>query len=170
MRIRLLSTVAALALMLTACPAPAGDAGGTGTPEDEAALRANGDAWAAAWNARDAAGIGALMAAEYHEVSPMGQHHSTSAQAQEAMAAELAQMPQGATISLNTAFTKFINANNAYAGGTWTVTGMPAGMPTQGSWLVVSTKDSTGWKIVSGLGSSDITPLMPAMPTDTMTP
>ena len=166
MRIRMLSTVAVLSLMLAACPAPAGDNATTGTSEDEAAMRANGDAWAAAWNARDAAGIAALMTSEYHEVTPMGVHHSTSADAQAALAAEFAQLPAGVTIALTTEFTKFINGSNAYSGGTWTTTGMPAGQPTRGSWLVIQAKDSTGWKIVSGLGSTDITPLMPAMPTD----
>ncbi len=166
MRIRMLSTVAVLSLVLAACPAPGGDAATTGTPEDEAALRANGDAWAAAWNARDAAGIAALMASEYHEVTPMGQHLSTAAEAQANHAAEFAQMPPGVTIALATEFTKFIDGNNAYSGGTWTTTGMPAGMPTRGSWLVVSVKDSTGWKIASGLGSTDVTPMMPAAAPD----
>lgn len=162
MRIRMLSAVAMLSVMLAACPAPAGETATTGTPEDEAAMRANGDAWAAAWNARDAAGIAALMSSEYHEVTPMGVHHSTSAEAQAALAAEFTQIPAGVTIALTTEFTKFINGNNAYAGGTWTTTGMPAGQPTRGSWLVVQVKDSTGWKIASGLGSTDITPMMPA--------
>lgn len=161
MRIRMLSTVAVLSLMLAACPAPVAT---TGTPEDETAMRANGDAWAAAWNARDAAAMTALMTSEYHEVSPMGQHVSTAAEAGTNMAAEFAQMPAGMTIALTTEFTKFINGNAAYAGGTWTTTGSPAGMPTRGSWLVVQVKDSTGWKIASGLGSTDITPLMPAAP------
>jgi ketosteroid isomerase-like protein len=167
MRIRMLSTVAVLSLMLAACPAPGGGAATTGTPEDEAALSANGDAWATAWNARDAAAIAALMSSDYHEVTPMGVHYSSAAEAQAGLAAEFAQMPAGVTIALSNTFTKFIDGNNAYTGGTWTTTGMPAGMPTQGSYLVISVKDSTGWKIASGLGSTDVTPMMPAMPADT---
>ena len=160
MRIRMLSSVAVLTLLLGACSAPAT----TGTADDEAALRATGDAWAAAWNARDAAAIAALMSTEYHEVTPDGRHHSTAAQAQESMAAEFGQMTPGETITLTTSFTKFVDANNAYAGGTWQTTGGPAGMPNRGSWLVIHKKESTGWKIVSGLGSVDIMPLMPAAP------
>lgn len=163
MRIRMLSTVAVLSLMLAACPAPAT----TGTADDETAIRASGDAWAAAWNARDAAAIAALMSTEYHEVTPDGRHHSTAAQAQESMAAEFAQMTPGETITLTTSFTKFIDGNNAYAGGTWQTAGGMAGMPNRGSWLVIHTKESTGWKIASGLGSVDIMPLMPAAPMDT---
>jgi uncharacterized protein (TIGR02246 family) len=165
MRIRMLSTIAVLSLMLAACPAPAGDAS-SATPDDEAALRANGDAWAAAWNARDAAAIAALMSTEYHEVTPDGRHHSTAAEAQEAMAAEFAQMTPGETITLTTSFTKFIDGNNAYAGGTWQTTGGQPGMPNRGSWLVIHKKEASGWKIVSGLGSVDIMPLMPTMAAD----
>lgn len=158
MRIRKLSSAALLSLLLAACPAPAT----TGTSDDEAALRAAGDAWAAAWNARDAAAIAALLSTEYHEVTPDGRHHTTAAQAQEAMAAEFAQMTPGETITLTTSFTRFVDANNAYAGGTWQTAGGPAGMPNRGSWLVIHKKESTGWKIVAGLGSVDIMPLMPA--------
>jgi len=168
MPIRMLSTAAVLSLMLAACPAA--PVATTGTPEDETAIRANGDAWAAAWNARDAAGIAALMASEYHEVTPMGQHHSTAADAQAAMATEFEQMPTGVTMSLTTEFIKFIDGANAYSGGTWTTTGMPAGMPTRGSWLVINVKDSTGWKIASGLGSTDVTPLMPTPPAEDAAP
>ena len=166
MRMRMLTAVAALSLLLAACPAPAGETATTGTPDDEAALRANAEAWATAWNARDAAAIAALMTSDYHEVTPDGRHHGSSADAQAALAAEFAQLPTGVTIALTTSFTQFINGNNAYAGGTWSTTGMPSGSPTRGSWLVISEKDSTGWKIASGLGSTDITPMMPAMPVD----
>jgi ketosteroid isomerase-like protein len=152
--------------MVAACPAPAGNTAATGSAEDEATLRANADAYAAAWNARDAAAVAALLSSEYHEVTPDGRHLSTAADAQASLAAEFAQMPAGVTMSLTTEFTKWINADNAYSGGIWTTTGMPAGMPTRGSWLVISARDSTGWKITSGLGSTDVTPLMPAMPMD----
>lgn len=147
--------------LFTACAAPAGEPA-TGTAEDEAALRALGDAYATAWNARDAAAIAAMIGSEYHEITPDGRHLTSAADAQANLTAELGQMPAGVTMTLTTEFTRFIGANHAYSGGTWTTSGMPPGMPTRGSWLVVNVKDSTGWKMLSGLGSTDITPLMAA--------
>jgi uncharacterized protein (TIGR02246 family) len=168
MRTIKLSTVAVLAVLVAACPATPGTT--TATAEDEAALRTSSEAWATAWNARDAAAMAALMSDDYHEVTPMGQHFTSASDAQANLADELAQMPTGVTIELDTEYTTFIDGNNAYAGGTWTTSGMPAGMPTKGSWLVIYVKDSTGWKIASGLGSTDVTPLMPAPPAEDAAP
>jgi uncharacterized protein (TIGR02246 family) len=165
MHLRTLVRAAAVPLLLAACQ-PSNQAT-TETAADSAALRDLSAAYAAAWNARDAAAIAGLMSSDYHEVSPAGAHHSSAADAQAAMAAELSQMPEGSSITLTTAFTRFIDANHAYSGGTYTVTGMPAGMPTQGSWLVVNVKDESGWKMASGLGAADITPMLPAIPAGT---
>ncbi len=153
----------AAVVLLAACE-PATPAATTPTAADSTALRELGTAYANAWNARDAAGIAAMMASEYHEVTPMGAHHASAADAQAALATEFAQFPAGATITINTVFTKFVGADHAYSGGTYTVAGMPAGMPTQGSWLVVNVRESTGWKMAAGLGAADITPMMPAAP------
>jgi uncharacterized protein (TIGR02246 family) len=156
----------AATLLLTACP-PATTEGASGTAADSTALRDLGTAYATAWNARDAAAIAAMMTSDYHEVTPMGGHYASPAEAQEGLAAEFAQFPAGATLTINTVFMRFIDADHAYSGGTYTVTGMPAGTPTQGSWLVVNMRESTGWKMAAGLGSADISALMQAPAADT---
>jgi uncharacterized protein (TIGR02246 family) len=163
MSTRLLSSATAAIVLLAACQ-PATPVASAPTAEDSTALRDLGTAYATAWNARDAASIAAMMTSEYHEVTPTGLHHSSAAEAQAALATEMAQFPEGATITITTAFTKFIDGSHAYSGGTYTTSGMPAGMPTQGSWLVVNVKDSTGWRMAAGLGSADVTPLMPMAP------
>ncbi len=160
MQIRNLSTVAVISLALAACQADRGDR--VGTSDDQAAIDANTTAWAKAWNARDASAMAALMANDYQEVTPMGEHISSATAAQENLAGEFQQMPEGVTIQLDTEFTEF-TGTSAYSGGTWTTEGMPNDMPRRGSWLVIQEKEGDNWKITAGLASTDVTPLIPVM-------
>lgn len=162
------STILSLAsvALLVGCASGTGDAT-TGTAEDETAIRQLADEWAAKYNARDAAGIAAMMSSDYHEVAPTGEHMSGPTDVQAMMERDFAQMPPGVSVGLSTAYVQFLDADDAFAGGTYTSAGMPEGMPTRGAWLVVFSKDSTGWKMRSGIGSADLSYMMPAAPDDT---
>lgn len=161
---RLRPAFLSLAVLLVAACATNGGGTATGSAEDEVAIRAMADEWAAKYNARDAAGIAAMMASNYHEVTPTGEHLSTVADAQAMIERDFAQMPPNVTVGLTTEYVEFLGADAAFAGGTYTSAGMPEGMPTRGSWLVVFSRDTTGWKMASGLGSADLSYMMAAEP------
>lgn len=162
-RQRLAGAMVVMALAACATAAPVAT---TGTAEDEAAIRAVATAYANAYNAKDAAGIGALMTEDYDAVGPDGTRMSGRAMVESSTAAEFAAFPAGATITLNVAtdFVDWIDANNATAAGTWTVAGLPPGAgQDRGSWLAVFRKDADGqWRMSGGLTSPYIPP--PAMP------
>lgn len=159
------STILSLAAVtfLAGCASGTGEAT-TGTAEDETAIRQLADDWAAKYNARDAAGIAAMMSSDYHEVTPTGEHMTGPADAQAMMERDFAQMPAAASVGLTTTYVQFLDADDAFAGGTYTSTGVPEGMPSRGSWLVVFSKDSTGWKMRSGMGSADLSFMMATGP------
>mgnify|MGYP002622861520 CR=1 FL=1 len=160
MRLRPAFLSLAFVAAAAACAATEGSSG-TGTAEDEAAIRAMADDWAAKYNARDAAGIAAMMSSDYHEVAATGEHLASPAEAQAILERDMAQMPAEGMVSVTTDFVSFLDADDAMAGGTWSMTGMPEGGPTRGSWLVVFSKDSAGWKMRAGMGSTDMSFMMP---------
>jgi len=161
---RLTSLLATLALATLACSAPTPAA--TGTAEDEQAIRAMADRYSAAYSARDTALLGAILADDYQDVDPTGAHRQGRNAFLTAAAAEFAMIPAGATFSMSAAtnYIRWIDANNAVAGGTWGMSPAMPGMPSRGSWMVAVAKQDTTWKVVASLGSADITPLMPQAP------
>lgn len=140
-----------------------------GTAEDEAAIRAIATGYASAYSARDAAGLAALATEDYEAVSPEGTRISGRAAFQASLAEEMAMMPAelSITVSATTDFLRWIDATHAVAGGTWSSTGMPAGMgPERGSWMIVARKDADGtWRAMSGSSAAYMPP--PAMPDTT---
>lgn len=160
---------AAAMVLVSACAGAAAPAA-TGTADDEAAIRAVATGYATAYNAKDAAGIAALMAEDYDAVGPDGMRMTGRAAVESMTATELAAIPAGATITLNvtTDFVRWIDANNATAAGGWTVAGLPPGVgQDRGSWLGVFRKDADGqWRMTGGLTS----PYIPPPPAPTATP
>jgi ketosteroid isomerase-like protein len=149
---------------VAACGAKTADTPTTGTAEDEAAIRADNAAYGTAWSARDTTAMFAMMADDYTGVAPDGAYFADKAAAMAGSRTEMAAMPPGLTLTVNTSFVKFLDASHAITGGTWSVAGMPPGMPSTGSWTGTVRKDSTGsWKSLNSLAATFIPPA-PAMP------
>ena len=158
---KLLSVVAlgALAACTTQSSTPA-----TGSPEDEQAIRVVAEKYGAAYAARDTAALGQLVTEDYQDVMPDGRHTQGRAAFQALAAQELAMIPAGVTMSMSatTAYVRFIDANHAVAGGTWSVSPGAPGMPSKGSWMAMMVKQDTVWRMGAGLGSPDLTSMAPA--------
>ena len=160
------STSFALLVLALACT-PKSDGGGaaaTGTPEDEQAIHALTDKYAAAFTARDTAALGAITASDFEVVDATGKHQQSRAEAIASAARDYAMMPANMpmTMKATTTFVRWIDATHAVAGGTWETTPAMAGMPSKGSWLAVDVKQGSEWKVVSALGAPDLTAMMPA--------
>jgi uncharacterized protein (TIGR02246 family) len=153
-------------LAVSACAGSGGAPAATGTPEDEQAIRGITTAYAAAYSAKDTAAFAALMVDDYHAVDPTGRHLTSKADAVAAAVAEFAMMPAGVSVSMSatTDFIKFIDANHAMAGGTWSISPSMPGMPSKGSWLAVAVKQGTEWKTMSAMGAPDLSGMMPPPP------
>lgn len=152
-----------VAVLLAAC-AGAEPAATTGTPEDEAAIRAQVTAYASAYSAKDAAALAAIATEDYVAVSADGSRISGRAAVQQMVAAEMAMMPADVsiTVSATTDYLHWMSATHAVAGGTWSTTGAPAGSgPDRGSWISVFRKDADGqWRMSHGMSA----PYMPPPP------
>lgn len=163
MRTKTLALAAFLASVLfSACAAPAPPSpAATGTADDEAALRGLGDRYVAAFNAGDVAGLTGLVADDYECVLPDGTHITGRAAFQQMFEKDVAARQEaGLTLALSatTAMLKWIDSTNAVIGGTWTITGVPAGAPTSGSWMSVTSKGTDSqWRIRSSL-AADLMP------------
>jgi len=133
-----------------------------GTAEDEAAIRGLPDRYVAAYNAGDAAGIAALAADDYQAVAPDGTLVSGKAGVERMTAAEMQmnrKMNVTVTLSVSMDFLHWLDAENATIGGSWTVTGVPAGQPDRGSWLAVVHKSPDGqWLLTSDLAAPFLQP------------
>jgi uncharacterized protein (TIGR02246 family) len=165
-RNRLPTLLAALAVLaLPGCSAPAPAA--TGTPSDEQAIREIAGKYAAAYTAKDTAALGALVAEDYEDVDPTGAHPQGRAAFQARAAQDFAMMPAGMSMSMTatTSYVRWIDADHAVAGGTFETTPAMPPMPSKGSWMAVAAKKDGAWKIVSSLGSMDMSAL--AMPDTT---
>jgi uncharacterized protein (TIGR02246 family) len=164
MRTRSALSLACLLALAGACSGGSSGAA-TGTPADEQAIRELGNRYAAAYSARDTSLVSAIIAEDYEEVAPTGQHHRGRAEAMAAAAAEFAQMPMSMPMTATTDYVRWLSGTAAVAGGTWKMTTPMPGTPTQGSWMAVAVKQGDDWKVVSSLGSADLTPMMPTMDT-----
>ena len=126
----------------------------SGTAEDEAAIRANGGKFAAAWNKGDVAAISAMIADNYHAVEPDGRMIEGKA-ANEAFEKESAAQRAGLglTLSIQTSYIHWVNANNASVGGTWSLSGLPPGAGAdKGAWTTLTQKGTDGqWRIATAL-------------------
>jgi ketosteroid isomerase-like protein len=164
---RFSAPVGLLALLL-ACSAPQGGGGAaaTGSAEDEQAVRAIAGKYAAAYSARDTAMFGAIVADDYQAVDPTGKMIQGRAGAVAAAAQEFAMVPAGMTMSMTatTDFVRWIDANHAVAGGTFSMSPVMPGMPSKGSWLATAAKQGSEWKVTSAMGAPDMTGMMPPPP------
>lgn len=146
-------------VVLSACAAPAPPA--QGSAEDEAAIRASVAAYAGAYGSRDAAALAAQVTEDYEATNPDGSRVNGRAAVQEMVAAEMAQMPAEVSMSVSATvdYLRWLSADAAVAGGSWTATGMPAGAgPDRGSWMSVYRRDADGqWRMSHGMS----TPYMP---------
>jgi uncharacterized protein (TIGR02246 family) len=167
MRNRYLSLLAAAAVVLL--PACAKTVAATGSPADEQAIRDMAPKYAEAYSKRDTAALGALMADDYEDVDPTGNHTQGRAAAEAAAAKEFSNMPAGMSMPMTatTTYVRWINANTAVTGGTWQMTSPMPGMPAKGSWMGVAVKHDSAWKMMSSLGAADMTSMMMA---DSMAP
>jgi uncharacterized protein (TIGR02246 family) len=164
---RLSRGVSAFALVALAACAGGGGAAPMQTAADSAAVREIGDKYEAAWNAGDAAALAALVTEDYQSVDPNGTVITGRAAMETLSKAEFEGMkanPVPVKIDIMPGTMTFPAPTIAVTSGTWTLTGIPAGMgPEKGSYLAVSTKGSDGtWRMQSGLAAAYVPP--PAMP------
>lgn len=150
-------------LALAACP-PAAPPAAMGTPEDETAIRAMADQYVAAYAAKDAAALAALVSEDYEDVDPTGRRTQGRAAFQEAVQQMFSTMPAGMTMSMTatTDYIRWIDATHAVAGGTWQTSPAMPPMPSRGSWMTVVVKQGTEWKMMNSLGAADMSAMMPA--------
>ena len=153
-------------LALAACaPAPAAT---TGTAADDTAIRAIGPAYAEAWNKGDVAAMVNFTTDDYDGVRPDGMsikgRAGVEAEAKEGVAAR-AGLPL--TLAIQTSMVRFNSATSAATGGTWTVSGAPAGSggPEKGAWSATVVKGSDGqWRMATALVADYMPPPAPPAP------
>ncbi|MES2305149.1 MAG: SgcJ/EcaC family oxidoreductase [Gemmatimonadota bacterium] len=153
----------AFAVVAACSPAPAA----VGSAADETAIKALGAAYADLWNKHDAAGVAALVADDYHTIDATGADIQGRAAFQKAAADQFAMSPAGQTLTINTGFITWINANAATAGGTWSAPGGPAGSPDKGAWSSTVIKSGGKWLIANSLSANAPDAPAPPMASDT---
>jgi uncharacterized protein (TIGR02246 family) len=118
------------------------------------------DAFTAAYNKGDAAGIGAIYAEDGLRVAPDGTVLSGRAAIQENYAASLAGPMKGAKIKLTAGATRQLTADIHVVVGTWELTGGQAG-PLSGSYINTIVRKDGAWRIA---GNMAMRPAMPGPP------
>ena len=151
----------AFAVAIAACaPPPAPPAPTAGTPADEQAIRAMIDRVETAWNAKDTAAMVATVTDDYQGIAPDGRHTQGKAayEANTKMEFEGAR-PEGMMLGIETGYVQWHSADAAAVGGTWTVSGLPAGTPGEkGSWMVVVRRSGDQWLMSNGLVATFMAP------------
>jgi uncharacterized protein (TIGR02246 family) len=164
---RVLWLLPTLALALTACGG--GSAPAQGTAEDETVLRGMADKYSAAFNAADIAALGQMVTEDFENISADGTHTQGRAAFQQREEAALKErQTAGLKVTLNTTtgYLRWIDATRAVVGGTYTMSGLPAGASDKGSWMVVDEKGTDGqWRIRHALVAANMPP-PPAQMTD----
>jgi len=154
MRQRFLQACALAGVLAMAACARAQMPAATGTPEDEAAIRANGGKFAEAWTKGDVAAISAMMADNYQGVDADGTLIEGKA-ASDAREKEAASQRAGLGLKLDiqTNYIHWVNANAASVGGTWSLSGLPPGAGAdKGAWTTLTQKGADGqWRIGTSL-------------------
>lgn len=149
-----LLAVVTMAAIAACAPAPAPMAM-TGTPADEQAIRDLFERVETAWNTKDAAAMTAMVTEDYNSVSPDGEHTMGRAAYGESTAAEFAgERPEGMMLSVDTAYVHWHTADVATVGGPWSVSGLPEGAPSTGSWMCVVKRTGDQWLMSNGLVAS----------------
>jgi uncharacterized protein (TIGR02246 family) len=153
------------ALTVAACASPAPQPT-TGSPADETTIRGLATKYAEAWNKGDVAAITAMLTEDYEAVGADGKVIKGRAAAEQQEKESLAQragMPL--QLSASTTFVRFTSATSAAVAGTWTMAGIPAGVPApdKGAWSGTFIKSADGqWLMATALVADFVPP--PAMP------
>lgn len=151
-------------LLLAAC----GTAAPANTDADERAIREASAAYARAWNARDTAAVLALIAPDAVAIDDDGSLVGDRAAIAAMNARVLAATPPGLAFAFTTAYVRWLAPGAAIAGGTFEITGAPAGMPTRGAWMQTFKKVDGTWLGAGGMSApiaASATP--PPMASDT---
>jgi uncharacterized protein (TIGR02246 family) len=147
---KLLAVAAVLAVYGCAQPPAPEPMAMAGTPADEQAIRDVIERVETAWNAKDAAGMAALVTEDYNGISPDGKHTAGRAAYEANAQAEFAQeRPEGMALAIEVGYLQWHGADTAAVGGTWSVTGLP--MEEKGSWIVVVKRTGDQWLMSNGL-------------------
>jgi uncharacterized protein (TIGR02246 family) len=147
--------VAALVVLAVyACaPAPAPTEMATaGTPADEQAIRDLMERVETAWNTKDAAAMSMTVTDDWQGISPDGKHTMGRAAYEENLKTEFAEeRPEGMALSIEVGYIQWHGADVAAVGGTYSVSGLPEGVPSTGSWLSVVERSGGQWQSSNGL-------------------
>jgi uncharacterized protein (TIGR02246 family) len=156
-------TVAAVAVALYGCSQSAPVAT-TGTSADEKIIRDNVDKYVAAWNKADVGTMAGSVSDDYQAINPDGTHIKSRAAYQQMLEKNAAARPAGMTLTAPTGYVHWLKADVASVGGTWSMTGAPAGAPASGSWFVTFVKQGDQWKMSNGLVADYVPPPPPPPP------
>ena len=152
-------------LLIAGCAAPPPPT--SGTPADDAAIRAMGTKYAEAWNNGDVATLASMVTDDYLAVDPDGtvDKGRLGAEARE-KAAAAQRAGANLKLSIDTVLLKWVGANAAAVGGTWSLAGAPAESgPTKGAWSTLVVKGADGqWKQATGLVAAYVPPPAPPAP------
>jgi len=152
--------LAALAVLTVyACaPAPAPtEMAMAGTPADEQAIRDAMDRVETAWNNKDVAALTATVTEDWQGISPDGRHTVGRAAYEETLTTEFAmERPEGMALSIDVGYIQWHGADVAAVGGTYSVSGLPEGAPSTGSWLSVMTRSGDQWLSSNSLVASQV--------------
>jgi uncharacterized protein (TIGR02246 family) len=155
---------AALCTAYACAPAPAPM---QGTAEDEAAIRAIPGKYTTAFNANDTATMASLVAEDFENVTAAGTHTQGRAafrQLEERSLTERAVSGLTLTLSAPSTYLNWIDARHAVMGGTWSMSGVPAGAPDKGAWMVVVEKSADGQWLMTNSLVADAPMAPPATP------
>jgi uncharacterized protein (TIGR02246 family) len=131
----------------------------TGTPADEQAIRDIVERVEAGWNAKDVAGLVAMVTEDYQGLSADGKMTNGRAGYEANLKTEFEMArPEGFALSLETGYVDWHGATTAAVGGTFAVAGLPAGMPNTGSWLCVFSRAGDQWLISNALVADFVPP------------
>lgn len=152
-RVTTLLTLATVFVIAACAPPPAPPAPTTGTPADEQAIRDTIERIEVAWNAKDTAAMVAMVTDDYQAISPDGRHTQGKAAYETSTKTEFeGPRPEGMALAIDTGYVQWHSVDAAAVGGTWTVSGLPAGTPgDKGSWIVVVKRTGGQWLMSNGL-------------------
>lgn len=145
MRFRFVVVPLALALIAACAPKVAT----TGSAADEEAIRSRAAVFSDAWNKGDSKALSAMMSDDIHSIEATGEHLEGKAAWEKATSDQFAARPAGQSLTINTSYLRWIDANSAATGGTWSVAGAPAGAPAAGTWSNTLVRSGTGWTVIA---------------------
>ncbi len=163
MKIGSLACPLTFAALIAACsPSSTGKTAAAPTAADSAAVTAVATSYAAAWSSQNAAAIGGMVTGDYADVEADGRLIQGAAGMQQAADSSFKMMPSKLTMTITTSFIRFTSPTSAVSGGTWTTSPASPAYPSTGSWLAVSVKQDSAWKVVSSLAAPNDSAMLAA--------